>query len=236
MIARRTVGGLMVLLLIIIFCPLYGEAENKKAVEWEIKVYDNHTINETVTIFNNEISTNTSDWKKTISGDTTILTRTVDDWAAYNALADKLPIEAQIRSFVFWHKNSLGVTGDGAPAGSVFSQIKNLPGISIIISVPGYITDSSGDRISEMSTAWEFDNIEALNEGEVMLQAVTFEGFLIGIAVFLLGLLIIGVVYIRRMKQVDRMMEAEYSLENIEIDPALRAENQEKEEEEGSWF
>ncbi len=237
MITKRTAGVVMVLLWAIIFSPLYGQAGNNNAVQWEIKAYDDHTIQETVTINKNETIMGTSAWEKTVNGDTTILTRTVDDWAAYNTLTDKLPIKVQTRNFFLWHKTSLLATADEAPAGSVFSQLKGMQGISIVISMPGYISASSGNRISEMSTAWEMDRIEALTEGEVMLQAVTFEGLLIGITGFLLGLIIIGIVYMRRMKKIEQLMEAEYSLENIELEILQdKDKDQDDNNEESSWI
>lgn len=237
MITKRTAGVMVLLWAAIILCPLYGQAGNNNAVQWEIKAYDDHTIKETVTINNNETNINTFAWEKNVNGDKTILTRTVDDWAAYNTLTDKLPVKAQTKNFFLWHKTTLLVTADEAPAGSIFSQLKGMQGIRIVISMPGYISASSGNRVNEMSTVWEMDSMEALPEGEVMLQAVTFEGFLIGITGFLLGLIIIGIVYMRRMKKVEQLMEAEYSLENIELEQLQdKDKDQDDNNEESSWI
>ncbi|HNX29490.1 MAG TPA: hypothetical protein PKN87_08825 [Syntrophomonadaceae bacterium] len=229
-IAKRCIGVVMFLIFFIIFSPLYGEAENKNEVEWEIKAYDNHTIKETVKIYNNEIIPDTPTWEKSVSGEATILTRTVDNWSSYNELNDKLPIEAQTRNFFLWQKISLLVTADKAPDGSVFAQTKDMQGIKITILVPGYIAASNGNRVDEMSTTWELDKMEALTEGEVMLQAITFDGFLIGLIGFLLGLIIIGIVYIIRVKKVEQMMETEYSLENINLEELQEKENDNKNE------
>lgn len=223
-ITKRALLGVMTLcLFIIIISPGYVKANDKNEVIWEIVTYDNHTIKETVKLNNVDINFNSFEWEKTVDGEITTLTRTVDDWQSYNELTDKLPIKAEGRNFFLWQKTALLVTADQTTSGSVFAQTKDKQGIYLTISVPGFITGTSGEKLSEMSAAWNIGQMDQLAEEQVILEAVTFEGFLIGVTGFLLGLIIIGIVFIRRMKKVEQMMEAEYSLENISLEEELEA-------------
>lgn len=233
-IFKRAAGAVMVMLCFIILSPLFGAAGGNSSVEWEIKAYDDHSIQETVIVNDGEIKAGPG-WEKSVSGGKNAWTRKVDNWSAYNALDDRLPIEAHSKNFLLWQKTSLWVTADQAAAEGLFSQIKNgEQDISIIISIPGYISDTSGSRSSEMSATWQFDNAGTLNEGEFMLKAIVFDGLWLGITGFALGLIIIGIVYIRRMKKIEKMMEEEYSLENIDLESL--EEQEQNQDDNGAWI
>lgn len=217
-ILKRAAGAVMVVCCFIILSSLSG-AEAKDSVKWEIKAYDDYTIHETVVVKDGDIKASIHGWEKTTSGDITTWTRTVDDWKAYNDLDDRLPIEAQTRNFILWQKTSLLATADKANSEDLYSLIKDQQKeMSIIISIPGYISYTNGYRSSEMSAMWQLDDTKEMEVGALMLKAVTFDGLLVGITGVLLGLIIIGIVYMRRMKKIEKLMEEEYSLENIDIE------------------
>lgn len=229
-IAKRVLWGVMVLILFIIISPGYAKANDKSEVVWEIVTYDNHTIKETVKFNNVDINFNSFEWEKAVDGEVTTLVRTVDNWQSYNELTDKLPIKAKVKNYFLWHKTALVVTADQTTDGIVFAQTKDRPGVYLTISVPGFITAASGEKLNEMSAAWNMQQMKQLSEGQIILEAVTLEGFLIGVTGFLLGLIIIGIVFIRRMKKVEQIMEAEYSLENISLEEEQEADKYQNED------
>lgn len=223
-----------VLLFVFIISPAYGETSNNNLAEWEIVNYDDRTITETVTI-KGDITFDVSEWDKTETDGFTKLTRKLENWESYNELTDRLPIHAQVKNYVLWKKTALIVTSSKSNDKSVYAQLKDMPGISLSISVPAFITETSGKKVNEMTTVWDSKQINNFSEGQIILKNIALEGFLIGVIGFLLGLIIIGIIFIRRIKKIERIMEAEYSLENISLDEKEEAENNE-DEEESRWI
>jgi hypothetical protein len=50
-----------------------------------------------------------------------------------------------------------------------------------------------------------------------MLVVDTFDGFILGLLLIVLGIIIIGLVFLSRIRRTHKLIEQEYSLENLTL-------------------
>lgn len=215
-----------------IISPAWGQNSDESRAEWEIVNHDDRTIKEVVKIPGG-VDIDPAGWEKETAHGLIILTRTVDSWQSYNKLTDRVPVQIEVKNYFFWQKTVIFAAGQ-TDQQNVYYRLIDEPGINLVISTPPFITMSSGSKINEASAVWDNEQLANMPEGQVMLKTITLQGFYLGAGGFLLGLIIIGIVFMRRIKKVERMMDAEYSLENITA--AGDKTTEDEEEENDKWL
>jgi len=89
------------------------------------------------------------------------------------------------------------------------------------VKLPGVIRDHSADRIVDSQEAvWELNRLDHIINEELLLKATFFDGLLLSITLVGLAVIIIGLFFLRSINRVHKLIETEYSLENIELEEA----------------
>ena len=200
------------ILLALVFLVILPRVVAASDVEWQIIWQENGILQEEVKITGRDIVPLDHDWNIKREGNRYLLYREVKNWSTYQASQDRLPIQIQQSNYIVFKPTKIDISED---PGGLFAQLNGLTGFHLTLGVPGIIMGSYGDRISESSSSWDFSSTEGLLKENRILKFIIVDGLLLGIGIFLLGLLGIVIQFMRRMKKVERIIEEEYSPTNI---------------------
>ena len=180
-------------------------------VEWQIRWQEDGILQEEVKITGRDIVPRDHDWNIRTEGNRYILQREVKNWSSYRESQDRLPLQIRQSNYIVFKQTEIDISDE---AGGLFAQLNGLNGFHLTMDVPGIIIGSYGDRLSETSSNWVFSSSAELFKETRLLRFITVDGLLLGIVIFFLGLLVIVIQFLRRMKKVERIIEEEYSLTN----------------------
>lgn len=213
----RIVGVLLVLLLLFAF-PSCVMAQQ---VTWSLLWQDDGTIQEKVEVTGTELSGQYDSWTVMSEGSDQIsLTRSTEDWEAYSQLNDRLPIRIEAKDYIVMQFTRVDAESFSPDPQGVYAQVAGMPGAVLTFQVPGIVRDHSADVVENSQKAvWDLNRLDHVLAEEQMLTAVTFDGLLIGIILVGGAALIIAVVFLRSILRVNRLIEEEYSLENLQLEP-----------------
>ncbi len=213
---------LVVGLLLISCSPL--QASDKAA--WTIKWNSNGSLDEGVIIPNQNVVVNDQEWETSRSGNQMILSRHIKDWQAYRQLGDSLPFEVAQRDFLVLKIASLTVKQEANP-GSLFEQLTRHSDANLNIEVSGVIRNSNADVKQDNVAVW---NLGTSRSSPLKLDTVIFDGIYLSITFFIFCFIIIFIIYLNRIRRVNRLIAEEYSLERAALEFA-QGENDNQEEE-----
>lgn len=205
---------------------------------WELQWYDNNEIYERVTVPGTENELNTDEWQAVSPGDNTVLERETGSWDEYDQLKDRLPIQNHTRNFLLYKIITLELNTPDLESFSTFNTLLKNQG-TVTIEVPGFINESSATSTASlkngMTAAWELKGSDDLKANPLYLKVVTLQTLPILLTILIIGFGAVMVVYIRQIRRINKIIEEEYSLDNLLAE--LREEETEKEDEEndGSW-
>ena len=181
-------------------------------VLWQIDLRDDGSIYESLTM-DQSPGFDTREWKQLEGGEKFKLERKLDNWQAYQALSQSLPIKAEIKNYIVFKKTSLFWEKDKS-AGFLQAVTDSGQG-QLRIRIPGAIGESSADEVKDMTATWELKRLAAMEDGQKLLAASILDGLMLGVTLFGTGFLIIVIWFMRRMKRVNNLIQERYSLENI---------------------
>lgn len=218
---RKPVCCSLLLLLSLFIFPAPVTAQQ---VDWNLIWQDDGTIEETVRVMGKgeDLSVDEQDWKviRTSGSNQVILTREVDDWAAYSRQTDRLPIRAETRDYIILQITRIKTEHPVPPSAGLYRQVAELSEARLSIQVPGIVREHSAYGVENSQKAiWKLNRLDHLTGEDLVVKAVVFDGLLL--AVLLVGgaVLIIGWVFLRSIRRVNQLIEEEYSLENVQLDP-----------------
>lgn len=201
------------LLFFIIFVTIPQAAAS---TEWQIIWNDNNNLVETVLLNNDSAKIQSEGWQCFSTSQGTIYKRNVKDWAGYDKLADRLPVTVTVKDYLIFKSIAFKAQHFEAPAGAVAELAGNQP-VDLSISVPGLIRAGSADEVKTVTAVWHLKNLNELNSRGRMLIVNTFDGFMLGLLIIVLGVFIIGLVFMSRIRKTHKLIEREYSLENLTL-------------------
>lgn len=213
----------LLFLLVFICIPQIALAST---ADWQIRWQDNNTLNEKITVQESQLDTSPQGWSYSQSGDQVTLERNIKSWEEYNNLQDKLPIKVLVKDYILFQIINFNTLQAQAAPDTAYGQVAKINGVNLRITVPGLIKDSSADKVKEFTALWHLNKIDELGFNDQILKVATFNGFWLGLAIIVLGLLIITIVFWRKIRKTHKLIEEEYSLTNI----TLPLEEEEKEE------
>ncbi|NLW91044.1 MAG: hypothetical protein GXY34_05535 [Syntrophomonadaceae bacterium] len=228
---RRNFPILLLLVAFVLF-TVTGSLAAAEVPSWELTLRDDGRIAERVTL-SVGTSYEADEWNNLQSSDPLVLERVVNDWPAYMEFKDRLPLQMLQKNYIIWqdveiNKNS-AVSSTGAAA-AVLSQDNS----KIIFRVPGIINAHAGNQVTEEQVEVSALEARKLADGQAFIQATTFDGLMMGIVLFVLGFLVVGIVFMNRIRKVNRLIEEEYSLERaheqLELEEKELREQQEVQE------
>ncbi|HBK54604.1 MAG TPA: hypothetical protein DDZ44_11770 [Syntrophomonas wolfei] len=181
-------------------------------VLWQIDLRDDGSIYESLTM-EQPPGFDTKEWKQIEGGEEYKLERKLDNWQAYQAQSQRLPIKAEIKNYIVFKRTSLFWEKDKS-ADFLQAVVDSGQG-QLKIRIPGAIGESSADEVKDMAATWELKRLVAMEDGQKLLAASVLDGLMLGVVLFGTGFLIIIIWFMRRMKRVNNLIQERYSLENI---------------------
>ncbi len=203
---KKFLPGVLLIFFGLTLWPVSVSAE----VLWQIELRDDGSVHESLTV-DRALGFNNREWTLSGGEGKYELKRKLDNWQAYQASSQSLPIASEVKNHLIFKKISLFWEKD-KPSG-FFHQVEDLGAGELIIRVPGYIGESSGE-IEEMSVTWKLGQLSTMEDGQKLLTAIVLDGLILGVTLFGVGFLIIIIWLLRRLKQVDKLIADRYSPEN----------------------
>lgn len=218
-----------VFMLVCLVCFNLVPVASAAQATWQLTCQDDSTILERVVVEGKDI-TSSSQWQRSQEGAKLILERKVENWQAYSKLEDRFPLSAQVRDFIVYKVTTLNLDETAVNTGGVFSQVADLDQLRLEIAVPGIIRENSATMVDELTAFWDPFSLEYIDDTQRLLKAVIFDGLLLAVTIFGLGLLIIAGVFINRIRNVHKLIDDEYSLERAaeELQTSEKSESIEK--------
>jgi hypothetical protein len=213
---------LIVFGLLLLSCPSSLAAGE---TAWTIKWNSNGSLDEKINISGHNVVVVDKEWNSSRSGQELVLTRHIKNWQEYSKLNDRLPLEIKEKNFLLLKSSSLTMQEETLP-GCLYEQFSNLADARLSIEVSGIIRDTTADRSINSTATWNLGNSTALPL--INLQAIVFDGVILGISFFVLCFTIIFIIYLNHIRKVNQLITQEYSLEKAAEDFALE-ENKEDE-------
>ena len=193
-----------------------------QAVDWRVIWQDDGSILEIVELERTDLALEEGEWQSTTdSQNKLILTRQTADWKDYQQLSDRLPLKVKSRNFLVLKVATFNTENFSAAPEGLYAQIAAWPDAQLSVKLPGVIRDHSADRIVDSQEAvWELNRLDHIINEELLLKATFFDGLLLSITLVGLAVIIIGLFFLRSINRVHKLIETEYSLENIELEEA----------------
>jgi len=194
--------------------------------EWSIVWNDRDgTLQEEVIIYGmQDLQVNSEEWNCSESQGKLVLSREVKDWQAYNTLSDRFPLKARVKNLVIFKIITLKGQEDEVKNKGLYGQIYSQNKIKLTVEMPGIMAKSSAEQVKDYAHTWNLSPNDNQRQEDIMLRVIFPEGFYLGIAVFIIGFLVIIFRFRHSIKRIDKIIEEEYSLEKA------RAEIEEKKE------
>lgn len=211
--------------------PLYAA----EVPSWQITLHDNGTIAERVTVPAVSTGYQAPEWKVLSEGNQLVAERTTKNWAAYMKLNDRLPLQIHQKNYFLWQNINIKKNSEVKPVAGMAALVFNNDKSNIVFQVPGFIGATIGNQVTEDKAELNVPAVNQLRNGQSLLQVTTLNGLMIGIVLFVVGFLVVMIVFANRLRKVNRMIEEEYSLEKaaLQLEMEDQEETEETEDEEG---
>lgn len=214
---RKRICWTLLLLGFLLVSPAPALAQ---AVDWQLTWQDDGTILETVNLEKINLKLEQGEWQADAdSQGNLVLTRQTDGWAAYSQRLDRLPFKMESRNYLLLESAAIYSENYSPDPKGLYSQIAVIPDAQLSIKLPGIIRDHSADSIIDSQEAvWQLSRLDHIATEELLLKATVFDGLLLAIILVGGAVIIIGLLFLRSIRRVHKLIEEEYSLENIELE------------------
>lgn len=213
-IMRKDVPIVILSLFLLLFCSSQAQASQ---AEWQINWQENGVLQETVTVTDLTIQPSDPGWQQSTSGNQTSFTRTVNSWAEYNQLQDKLPLTTADKNYIILNATQLSAS-DQVAAGTLYAGLSGVDSMKLTINVSGMILDSSVEPADKQRVEWAVNNPGQPFANSFSLQVLNLDGLMLGITILSLGVIGLFFFFIGRMRKVNRLIDETYSLDNVVIE------------------
>ncbi|HZK42985.1 MAG TPA: hypothetical protein VFC73_01710 [Syntrophomonadaceae bacterium] len=190
--------------------------------EWQIIWDEDSTIVENVQTSNEDLAANLCNWGFVAGNSKGTFSRHTADWNMYNSLEGKFPITVTTKNRGLFAVSVIGT--DNNLATDITKDLAEP--INLQITVPGFYIKNTGERISGTTSQWKLMPgwTESYNK-DYLTKCIVFDGLILGLSTFLLGIFVIILLFFRATSRVDNIIEEEYSIENYLAEQAEINEN-----------
>ncbi|MEQ8176254.1 MAG: hypothetical protein ABRQ26_14440 [Syntrophomonadaceae bacterium] len=200
----------MMVIALILLC--FAGPAMAAGAQWKITLNNDRSISESVTGLSS-LPAPADSW--TTSPGSKDLNRKIGFWDTYGKQADRLPIDIIVEDYILWQNVKIQTTALPANA-PAFSTVANQP-LQLTIQFPAAIKKANGAKMENERTAvWQLDSGSSLQNRGVLLEATLLDGFITSIALFILAFIGIAIFYFRKVSKTHKLIEKEYSLENLD--------------------
>lgn len=207
-----------VMLLVLVFllaCPVQALGID---FNWTLTWQADQTLTETITTDAPELIAPMGGWQA-LDGQENTFTRSTADWAAYNELPDRLPIEARTKNYLVAKQTKIRLNSETYQEGSTFYDLTRVGQGQVKIEAPGFIMKAKPAVKAQWSqgftAAWTTAKQEDTEEYSFSMLAITLELIPSMLALLLISWGLIWIAYRRQVKRMERLIEERYSLENV---------------------
>ena len=224
---------LVMMLIALILLGLSGQVLAADT-EWKLKLNADGTISESVSVDQSQLVTYNNTWKTSKDGGRVILTRTVPAWQDYMNQSDRLPLHITVKDYFLWQDVEIFAAAQQGASQGIFLSTQDKP-VRLIIQLPGSIAASSAEKIEDGRTAiWQISKGADIQNKGLLVQATLVDGYIVSILLFVLGFAVIAGLFIRKISKTHKLIEEEYSLENIDREH-LNADKEESKDAEDNF-
>jgi len=150
----------------------------------------------------------------------------VQDWEAYATLPEKLPVNSTTKDYFIL--KILTLTKDQSQwQPESYVNLDEQGEHRLSIQVPGFILESTADEINDTIAIFDLNTFNRIEQNDLVLKAIVFDGLKLGASVFSVGFVIIVLVFANGIRKTNRFIKEEYSLEKA----IQKIENNQKTEE-----
>ncbi len=201
----------MMLMLTFVLVLVLTVETKADTTQWQIEWDEDFAIVETVHTYDQGLVTKLVDAGFSRGGDEDSYYRQVQDWESYNNLAAKFPILSKTRNFII-----LSVTTINLDKNHKTNILQNHKGaVDFEFSTLGIFLKNSGQKIGESTYQWRLGTDGQRDLAKpYFTKCVTFNGFVLGLSIFLIGVTCISIFYSRKVRYINRLITEEYSIEN----------------------
>lgn len=203
---------ILCLLILFAYCTAAAAAD----VEWQIKWHEDGSLQEEVLVSGAHSVPTGSGWEISSRDNKQLLKRELKEAKTYNQQEDRLPIIVETSNYIIFQKTRINAEATKNP-NLIFEAIKAEKMI-FTMSVPAVIRNSTADKVDTSRATWNFEQADQILNASPMVEFITVDGFLLGISILIVGIIMVCILFVNRMHRVDRIIEELYSLENITLD------------------
>ncbi len=186
--------------------------------EWKLKLNADRTISESVSTEQGQHINYSTSWKMSEEAGRIMFTRAIPTWQVYSSEVDRLPVQITVKDYFLWQDIEIISAAQQNAQQGVFSSLADKP-VRLIIQLPGAIGTSSADSIEDGRTAiWQISRGADIQNKGLLLQATLVDGYIVSILLFVLGFAVIAGLFLRKIRKTHKLIEEEYSLENIDLE------------------
>lgn len=187
------------------------------ATHWQIDWGENGTLLEKVTVSGQEALNEGAEWQISRSDNEVIFKRNVADWAAYNELIDKLPLQATVKDLLCCKIITLTALSETVPD-TLYASLDENQTMRLEMNVPGIILDSSAAAKDKNTVFWQIEKSGQSIGQDFIFRVIMVDGLGLGISILGLGVIFLAFFFMRRMRKVSQLIDETYSLDNIVIE------------------
>lgn len=211
MLMRKNFPILLLLVAIVLLSAAGPLAAAAQVPTWQLTLRDDGTITERVTLAAGD-ELQSPEWQLTSADGLLVAERTTKNWSAYMKLKDRLPLQFEKKNYLLWQNIVIKKNKAVTPV-ALSALVLGDTGSKITLRVPGIVNQSAGTQLAEDQAELTGSVVGQLGDGASLLQAITFDGLMLGIILFIVGFLVVLIVFIKRIRKVNQLIEEEYSLE-----------------------
>jgi hypothetical protein len=210
----------------VIFLILFLFTFNSTALageyQWEIVVDQYGEITERVSLQDVNMTLNTEGWKQLDDNGENVLERSHKDWAEYDKTGNGLPLSVKSKNYVVFTLLTLTYDSNKKSEAELFNQLTSSVNGSIKYQSTGIIQESSANHVNNLSkdpqAVWNVKAGQAtfFQESPFFLKVTFVNGVMISIIILFFGFLGITIWYLIYVRRVNKIIEEEYSIDNIE--------------------
>lgn len=208
-IMKKVKRSLLWFLTLTFFFVCCGEVQADTT--WQIKCNEDSTIVETVITDNRELSDILTSNDFAPGPEEGYYSRKLEDWQTFNKLDRKFPIMADTKNFLIFSLTTIYIDNN---SDTNILRDWDEP-IKFRYSAWGFNIKNTGQKVADSTTEWILTPGRADSFPQPYLtKTIFFNGFILAVFITLVGLICIGMFFLKTIKRVNNLIEEEYSIEN----------------------
>lgn len=156
-------------------------------------------------------------WERSQGDNEQVFRRDIPSWMSYQSHKDRLPFIIEEKKNILYSYTL--IKADPQANKGWFQQLSHNNDLELTMQVPGLVLASTADRRDDLRATWNFSPGAALLNEAIMLKIVRIDGLVLGIGIVVIGLVIGGIIFYRRLKKAEQIIAEYYAIPPKNTDP-----------------